>query len=839
MAVSNTLAKRYLNHFGINLKNTDLVNDRFATDMRNAQYRKTGSIEKRPGYQAHAQTDGGKGLFTYNRINPLTGLEEPEVVSVDTSLDKLLSSQILVTYVGVDPTAIMSVFYDVTTSQYRCQILEGTLVVLDQALGVGVDEVAPYTVNQLKTVIDALADFTATLTGATTTPAAFIRTVRDYDLVNIGPLTLTAKYFQAVNKTVSAPLNGSETHKNDADFELASFIQINNVIYIGNGYDETQKYDGQTLYRAGLPSLASITSALDGAGAVTGTNYYHRANYLQIDAVGNVIEGNSREVTVGLNPVAQSMNVTVANVLAGSGFNTDCAIVVGAQAAVNTITVDDGTGGTHTMQVGDTAYFFDGISAGYVERLVTAISATTITVAGPAVTVTDNEVISNNLRIAIFRNATSGTAPTTFFLVAEIANNSFAATQVYNDNLTDAQLGAQFLQPLTDRSAPPKGKYVSAFRNQMVIAGNILNPITAYVSDVESPEYFPSDSNQFDMNSPIGDRITGIAPNNEVFVVFKNKSVHVVSGDIASLSVRVDLVSTDVGCVAHQTIQEVKGTLFFLSDLGPRSIVGGQVPQAIGMSEGDPLTSRIDPLFDQTDLPLEQQFASRRAVAIHDRMKEKYLLFVPCESLFGGTQRFANSNSRVLAYDYTRDAWLKWTNLNMESGVTVFQDELYFMERRYSSFLASLSHVLYRRHNNNDSYDYEDNTIPVDWNYSSPWEALGEPSVLKHFKNIRIFSLEEMRNNDLSLDVKVEDNYTKDKTSAQFTFDFGGSGYGQSPYGTAPYGDPAEFAKKHKVNLGRVKSVRVIFENNLDQQNSIITGWEWEVATPYRPGFKT
>jgi hypothetical protein len=108
------------------------------------------------------------------------------------------------------------------------------------------------------------------------------------------------------------------------------------------------------------------------------------------------------------------------------------------QVSVSTITVDDGSGGSHTMKVGQTAYFYDSVSASFVTREITAVAATTITIAGAAVTVADNAVISNNLRIMILRTVSTGTI---YKFVAEIPNNSFSATQVYTDATADASLG--------------------------------------------------------------------------------------------------------------------------------------------------------------------------------------------------------------------------------------------------------------------------------------------------------------------------------------------------------------------------------------------------------------
>lgn len=75
----------------------------------------------------------------------------------------------------------------------------------------------------------------------------------------------------------------------------------------------------------------------------------------------------------------------------GSGeYSTGAAQVNGAQATVNTITVDAG----HTFWYGKSAVFSDSVSGGTVTRDVLAWTDTTITVGGNAVTVSDNATIT-------------------------------------------------------------------------------------------------------------------------------------------------------------------------------------------------------------------------------------------------------------------------------------------------------------------------------------------------------------------------------------------------------------------------------------------------------------
>lgn len=840
MASQYILKKRYSNYFGVDLRSNDLTRDeKFASQLLNAQYRKSGTIEKRRGYQAHASSLGGFGLFTYNRVDPTTAVPIGEVITISDTPYKLSTSTLDVVYSGGSSVVLLSIFFDPEADEYKCQILDEGTVILDESLGKGFDEASTVTIDDLRSAIDALTDFAATVTGSTTTPAAFIEVVRDADLI-AGDYSGQAQYWSSLNTTISTPMSGSSTNKNDSDFENISSVQLNNVIYFSNGYDEVYKYDGQTFYRAGVPSVGSISSATGAAGSLTGT-YTHAAQYIQYDNSGNVIEGNIKRVDTAVTPSSESVDVTVSNIEEGTGFNTNCAIVDGNQSGVTTITVDDGSAGTHTMQVGDTAYFYDGVSSSYVEREITAIAATTITIAGAAVDVLDNAVISNNLRIGIYRNQNGGT---TLFLVEELPNNSFTATQVYNDDVVDASLVIDVVEPLTDRSPPKKGKYISAFRNQMVTAGSLTNPNTVSYSDVDGPEYFPAGSNEFIVETEFGDIVTGIAPNNELFAVFKEKSIFIVSGNIAEGTIRVDLLTQDIGCAAHATIKELRGSLAFLSDRGPYVMTGGQIPTPLG-------DDRIEPVFDgilmRDEIKLllfgtqvideEYLFQMKRATAINDRDGEKYLLYVPAESTTLGNVN-ANANSRVFSYDYNRDAWLIWDNINASGGFTSLDEKLFFQERKYSDFEMSVESIMHRFHNIPDAWAYEDNDSAINFEYYSHWEALGEPSVLKRFTRLRHFSIESDPNNSAIIAVDVELNYVRDVSRASFTVSDIGGGYGVSAYGTSPYGNPAEAVLTKKLNPGRSRSMRIKYSNSEHQANPIIPGWEIECAAPFNPRFK-
>lgn len=814
----------------------------YASSMKNAQYRKSGAPEKRPGYQGHAPSAGGIGSASYNRVNPATGIIEPEYLALDQELQKLTITQILVHYAGAEDSCTLSIYFDATDDTYKCEILEGITTVLSETLGKGIDEPSPYSVTNLAAAINGLSGFTATVTGTGSTPAAFIKIVRDFQLSGDDDWTGEAAAWTSIPCPISTPYDESFDARFDADFEDVTFAQIQNIMLLSSPRENCYKYDGVSLYRAGVPRPASLSSAEGGAGNVNGSNYFHRAVMVMKDAVGNYTYGNYLQVSSGLSPSSKIVNLTIANVQASTGFKTNCAIVNGAQVAVNSITVD----ASHTIKVGDTAYFFDSVSAAYVEREVTAIGATSITVDGVAVTVADNAVISANLRILLLRNKTSATtSPSLFYIVAEIPNDSFNATQAYADNLADASLGALFTFDSVDRSPPPKGKYITTFQNLAFIANLEDAPYDIAWSDlVAGPECFDLAVNSDTVQSSRGDVLSGIAPNGKFLAIGADKTIHVGSGTFGDGNYFIEERASFIGVSSHHSMAQAEGVLVFWSERGPYQMVNGQMPSPLGVDESNAnqRIGRIEPIMSENKKRnnqslMDQFFQTKRITAFNWIDENKVLFFLPCETA-SGDFKFANTNSPVYAYDYQRDAWLYWTNVNMASGMHAVGSEIYFQCRRFSNVTSETESELFRFHNLGDAWDYADNDEPIDWEFGAPWESLGNPAALKNFQEISAKSLEDLPNNSFTMQVDQEFDYQVNSVSASLFLDFESSGYGQNEYSTGAYGDPAALAAKHDLKRERCKSCRVVFKNNEIHENVLITSWELLVSNNYGPGFK-
>ena len=841
MAVDNILLKQFSGFKGLDLESSDLVRpSEFASDLDNVDINLTNAVKKRKGFQWKSEGSGGFGLSTYNDVNLTTGAVTQSAVSVDANLHKLTEDYLSITYSGSN-TALLFVELLSDGSAFNIRILDNSTEVLDLEMGLGVEESVPVTIATVKAAIDALADFSCS--GGTTTSgtAAFLDLHYGTELTSTAT-RMTYKTWSQANASSASPFTTMMTNKNATDFEGMTFANMNNILYMANGYTALHKYDGQNVYKAGLPAGGDAdgsgdvgtapTTAETGTGSTfsAGQTYYYKYLYRQIDNKGNIVEGITSPVSIQEAVSGTTdLNVTVTNLLAASGFNTNCAQVNGAQVSVTTITVDT----AHTLIAGDTAYFYDSVSASFVTRTVTAVTATTVAISGAAVTVADNAAISNNLRIVLYRTANGGTATGLYAIVKEVPNNSLTATQVILDQVADASLGAEYVLPIKPHGLPPMGRYLTTYRNQLFIAGNPTSINSVYYSDIDSPEYFPSGDNSFLVDAFVGSKITGLGALDTAVFVFKDLSIQAVTGDISEDSFRVDEVSYGgIGCSANKTIQSIAGSLFFLSQNGVYS-VNTQGVQPVGRIIGSEFTK-----FDA-------DWNFKKAVAINWTTNQKYLLFMPSETLDGSSNYYANSDSRVYVYDYKRSAWFKWSAINAQGGLTLVDSTLYFQARRYDTVAAATQFQLGSFKNYGNLLDFSDHHQAISFTYKTNWESLGDPAIFKKFLRLKVFSLPsdvlDGEPSPYTLSVDVEFDFVSPASVGTFTMDFSGGseGYGDSGWGgSSPWGDSSLAELRGKLKVIRSRSMRLTFSNSTVLEDAIISGYELEIAVPFRPFMK-
>lgn len=959
MSQPYVLKKSYTNHYGLDLKSSDLIRpDGFASGLLNAQLAKNGDIEKRKGYHCYApETDidgdkvGGFGLYVFNRNYALdigstvfSGQRNTQILACGRYLHKLNTASIKIVYSGTSNSIFLSIFFDPSSKTYKFQIYDATtdtyLANID--LGTGF-ETTPMTISMLISSLSLGGSFTVTSTNELYGIAAFLKPVRFFDLFSAGSIGCTSitGFWKKVESSRTYPFNGTWERKDSDVVENVSAVEMNNLMYFSNGYDPMMKHDGTYLYKAGLPTPASFTLSLGSlapstfianryysfkynyrntdnslidtdSNVLTSTFHYNPSVYvtmfgavtssytIQLPAsaippsgtalsVGDKIQFT--DVTGGVDtivfatvasfgPGANDVNLvpsSVVNAETGVSFGPVTtstaagknsvyrqyainAVLPNLQSDYNVRYIQSNASGTGTTSIpvasggtrfslGDVIYFYDLDHFAYVRAIVESSTNTQINISEITDLFTNQSyancgyangvTITCGLFHILWRTAgfaTKEEAESALYYYDQIVPNiptiasvTYPLLGFYTAENTATEL---FVEPPVTRDLPPKMKYISVHRNQLVGCGDPDNLKSVHFSDIESPEWFPAGRSSLDVETYVGDEMSGIAPNNNVLVIFKQRSIHTISGDLTTLAVRVDPLVNDIGCASHQTIRDVRGELYFQTDRGPYKMIGGQVPAPVS-------DSRIEPIFVQESVTDEEKYQLKRCYAFNDRIGEKYILFIPAETQAVIGKR-NNAYSRCFAIDYYRgDAIFEWSNFDISSGAIEADGEIFFQGRTTDKTDTSkVRTYLFRRMNLNDAWDYQDNIIPIEWEYDSNWEALGDPSVYKRFLKIRIFSINSLPNNDLFLNIKSEINYIKDSSKADITFSFPNAGYGVSSYGYSSYGSQREQAIYKKLNTERVRSMRIRFSNNKDQQNVALTGWELEISTTYKPAFK-
>lgn len=201
---------------------------------------------------------------------------------------------------------------------------------------------------------------------------------------------------------------------------------------------------------------------------------------------------------------------------------------------------------------------------------------------------------------------------------------------------------------------PESSKYAIAYQNRLFVAGDPTAPSYLYFTNyTEGGEVNPDVIDVFNFHAcgpDDGDEITGIAPCGSGIVVFKNRSVYMLTGsnrDDWFMAQR----SSAIGCAAHRSIANFQRSVIFLN----MSSVNAGVYMYDGGVNFTMLSRKIDPL-------IENLVNTDRAVGIIHG--ERYYLF--CDS---GDATHPH-NDQVLVYSLKTGAWTRYTGIHAEAACT-------------------------------------------------------------------------------------------------------------------------------------------------------------------------
>lgn len=452
------------------------------------------------------------------------------------------------------------------------------------------------------------------------------------------------------------------------------------------------------------------------------------------------------------------------------GYPMKYARVNGAQAGVSSITVDT----PHMFEVGDLILINPATTSGVGDRAVktprkfilNAVTGTTIAwdanIYG-IITVVDNEIISNGTSVEIFRTTNGGNE---FYFLAEIPVGDDSTIQLYRDNISDVDLGFQFIdQPFGEEFDPiGRASYVATHQGCLVAK---TEPNSLRWSLPGEYEYFPLATNQLDVPSNISGDITGfISDKDSRLAIFKPNAHYSLEGDITvpgGASV-ITVSEGDYGVSSHNSLNLVKGLIFGVGPIGIMTLQGTEYIPDIG----DPISPFI---LNNTYLTLAKAFS------INDYEYREFSISIP--NYFGS---FTN-NPRIYSFDYwANPRWLerRYGEDFMRGGAAMHQNKLYVISHDYDNVDIIGDYCYVRR--TRAATGAETTVVPSNLvgstvlsNIFTPqWFHGGEPSLYKSFIRMVVWSMpgDFEDRSPFSLTVTGYRDFDTTNTYDSFTFDF-------------------------------------------------------------------
>ena len=664
------------------------------------------------------------------------------------------------------------------------------------------------------------------------TKAAFLDTVSNAEVSFGSPLTLNVNYLTEIGVGDAAYQSGNPftiygTQTSSTELENATFAQLNNVLYISNGHDELMKYDGDKVYRAGLPkpATAPTITSMSSTGNVglednpSGTPdkyYFYKYTYEYTDALGNIVSSEPSPVgKYQAGSAWEGAKVTYSNIQPGTGFNVD------TPDKIKIKIYRTKRSETETTEPGAIYYL--------VNSFTTPLTTTAIT--GNFANSTNTGIDNGN----IYNDKTSATSEYVDFL-EDYDVDGVTTSFTTNEFLT-------YSNHIKKHDLPPKGKYITAFQDCLISAGqreNVNNlafslPFNVATGEIGS-EYFPSDDNQELIESRFGSKITAVSPLKDILYVFHKNSIHTLSGSITegtAISYQVDLLTSEggIGCEAHASIQELQGNLFFLSKNGIYSINNSTAfPNEVSLP--------IQPDFKE----IVTTFNMQKAVAFNWVKENSIIFIIPVEQLIDDNYLTTTKDSKIFVFDYSRQAWLEWDSLDFSGGIVESEGTIYFSSRSLNSTNNFISY-LQKMQDNRNTYDYADGINPISFKYKTSWESIDEPTIPKKFLRLKTYAFDaddSFESPTFILNANIQKNYIN-QNAGSIPLDFGGSssgGWGAGGWGVSSWGSQILDAMKTKLPSGKSKSLAVSFENNTLNENVLMSGYEMEIAGPYKKEIK-
>lgn len=596
------------------------------------------------------------------------------------------------------------------------------------------------------------------------------------------------------------------------------------------------KYDGQSVYGAGLPAPVVTLGSVAGAVIPAGT-YRYKVRFKRVDANGNITYSPSTSWTVVLGAGVAYISVTITPPLysAMNGYVAWSGLIVANAPPAGRYQITDMGGAVSAfIHVGDYICFnLAGGGAALAGALVRSWVTEVDHLAGFAqVQLADTSAyatpfggspVSAGLSAEIYRTTSGGT---TYYWVGELAISNYSMVGFpWIDSLTDATIvgNAQLVEPAVGKEydPPPRCGMVAEHQGGLVLAGNNEQPNTVYFSSVDGPEYFPLASNSFDVPSTQQGSITCLASDNyDRLSVFKAKSYYDVVGilDEGTFSVNIRHEG-DFGVPSPAGICRINGALIGVSTLGLIKISNGEIDHQVFR----PLNARM--------IGQGWKFEWARA-ANHAARRQAYFV-VPTTNTRTAAPYTIDCETYVIDYSRPQVSFLEhvYTSTVGDSGGYAINGDLNMHLNRDIGFSGTGIHTgqafrsLRRFSGNsptgNDGICFVDNSAAITYVIESQPINFGEPSQLKVPIRLRLYSIP----NDYIAEGWLPFRTTLETTIFPDASYFGGANPG-SFTGFADFLTSHDWYRDFKFGPVKCFLYMVRFTTNTLYTAPFITGWE-------------
>jgi hypothetical protein len=342
---------------------------------------------------------------------------------------------------------------------------------------------------------------------------------------------------------------------------------------------------------------------------------------------------------------------------------------------------------------------------------------------------------------------------------------------------------------VTHANAPNSPKFAEEFASHIFLAGDTTDPYNLYFSaPLDATDFSPANGSGV-IN--VGYNVTAIKKfRNELFIFGANNIKKLVGTNLADFQLQ--SVTSNLGCIAPDSVVEFGGDLLFLGPDGIRPISG---TDRIGDVELAPVSKEIQDIFD--NYYLSEDIVDISIVVI--RKKSQFRFFFKNESslsLIGAIRKSANKQSM---FEYSQ-------LIGIEANCVA------------SGYIGQFEHVIHGdnsgkvyRQERGQSFAGED----IFSLYQTPYYYMEDPEVRKNIMNIHTYLRSE---GTTEVFVGVSYDYDDVNTNNPTTYDFSTEGaaalYGTAIYGSGDIYDGNPSPKKLTNVSGSGNSVSISYVTN-------------------------